>query len=360
VAYTPRPGFDELTAELKQGRLHLAYLLWGEEDFLLGRAVAAVVKAALDGDTDDPWNLVRFDAASGGIPEALRAATELPMLRERKVVVVDGLTHRDAHGFVKLAAKKAEKDGLQRYLDDPSPFTVLVLTGSVADYKQKLLTSSAALHVYQMSPPTPARLLRWIPGKATASGLRMTPDAADALLALVGPSMRHLSNEIEKMALYCEEGGTATEEVVRALVEGSAEDSVYALSDAVAGGDLTRALRILRRVTRLHTDGEIRVLNELRRSFLLWFRIRERLDAGQSPQAMAGVLRVPAFVVNKNLAGARRWSLSAFGTVLGELLRIEQELKSGRGDSRVRLELLLLRLLQVRREPAGATGWGGG
>lgn len=355
AAYAPRPGFDELTQELKQGRIHAAYLLWGDEDFLRTRAVDAVVSAALDGETDDPWNLVRFDAASGGIPEALRAASELPMMRERKVVILDGLTQKDANGYAKLAAKKKEKDGLTAYLADPCPSTVLVLTGFVADYKQKLLTGAKALHVYQMTPPTPARLLRWIPGKATALGLTMTPDAADVLLALVGPSMRQLSNELEKLALYCDEGATADAEVVRALVEGSAEDSVYALSDAVARGDLTVALRILRRVCRLHSDGDLRVLNELRRSFLLWFRIRERLDAGQNPQAVAGALRVPAFVVKKNLPGARRLDVGTHVRVLGELLAIEQALKSGRGDTRVQLELLLLGLLRPEGMVVGAT-----
>ena len=132
-----RPGFEVLAAELKKGTLHPAYLLWGEESFLVTRAVQQIVELALEGATDDPFNLSRFSAPERGLGPALATSQELPMLRNRRVVIVEGLTSRDGYGFAKLQIRKPERDRLRAYLESPSPSSVLVMTGRVADYKQK-------------------------------------------------------------------------------------------------------------------------------------------------------------------------------------------------------------------------------
>ncbi len=342
MAYAPRPGFDVLSRELKGGKVRPAYLVWGDESFLIDRAVSDLCRAALGEDADDPFNMSRFEAGNATLTDALREADELPMLRERRVVIFSGLTSRDAYGFAKVHAKKAERDRLAHYLSDPNPTTVLILTGSVADYKQTFLVGSKALAVYQMNAPAPDRLLKWIPGKAKAEGVEVSDEAAEALLGAVGPSMQLLSLEIEKLSLYAEPGAPTSVETVRALVEGSSDDSVFDVSDALARGDVRSALRTMRRVASLHADGELRLLNELRRSVTLWFRIRERLDRGQTAKQIAGALRVPAFIVNRNLAGARRRPAPALRAMLGELLAIERRMKQGTGDVALALELLVL------------------
>ena len=344
MAYAPRPGFEALAKELKSGKLRPAYLLWGDESFLIERAVADVCRAALGTEAeDDPFNVSRFEQGDATLSDALRQADELPMLRERRVVIFSGITSRDAYGFAKVHVKKAERDRLARYLSDPNPTTVLILTGSVADYKQSFLTSqSKTLGVYQMNAPAADRLLKWIPGKAKAEGVEVSDEAAEALLGAVGPSMQLLSLEIEKLALYADPGTPTSVETVRALVEGSTDDSVFVVSDALGRGDVRSALRTMRRVASLHADGDLRLLNELRRSVTLWFRIRERLDRGQDSKQIAGALRIPAFIVSRNLAAARRRPAAGLRAMLGELLTIERRMKQGRGDVAQALELLVL------------------
>jgi DNA polymerase-3 subunit delta len=336
-----RPGFEALHAELQKDVIHPAYLLWGEETFLIQRAVQEIIKTAL-GSESDTFNLSRYQSENHRLGEAVAASIELPMLAARRVVVFERLTLRDAYGYAKIQARKPDRDRLAAYLADPSPSTVLVLTGDVADYKQRALTGAKSLHVFDMTAPSEMRLLRWIPKKAEASGVQIGLEAARELLELTGPSMTRLGHEIEKLSLYAGSGNEATPEAVRALVEGSSEESVFEVSNAIGAGDLPKALRVSRRIVAVHTDGDLRLVNELRRSFTLWLRIRSQLDRGEAPGAIAGHLKLPTFLVRRNLEPARRFSQTRLGALLGCVQAAERATKGGPGDSRTVVEEAIL------------------
>lgn len=338
-----RAGYETLAAELKKGVVHPAYLLWGEESFLTTRAEGEIVRVALDGDTD-AFNLSRYDAFSSSVSEALASANELPMMKPRRVVVFRGITQRDAQGGAKVPVRKGEREALKAYLASPNPTTVLVLTGAVADQRQRFLTGAPGLRVYEMNAPSPQRLLRWIAGKATSCGFSMKPDAAVELAERLGTSMTALSVEIEKLSLYVGEGASATPEDVAALAEGGTGTSVYEISDAIAREDPSAAIGALRRIVEAHADAETRVMSELRRSFGLWLRIRQALDDGASPASVGSQLHVPPFVVRKNLRGAQRHDARELVDLVGRVVDTERRLKLGGGGVVPELERLLLRV----------------
>ncbi len=344
----PRPprraGYDELAADLKAGRIHPLYLLWGEESFLLSHAFQKLIEAVLEAP-DDPFNLTRFSSLNHSLSDALAVAGEIPMFKPMRVVVYDGLVTREPHGAAKLNIKRREREALQAYAASPCPSTVLVFTAAVCDYRQRFLVDlQPALRIYEMVSQSPDRLARWIPGKAQRLGLKLTPDAAEELLTQVGPSMTRLASELEKLALYCEPGGRADRTEVRALVEGSTDESVYVLSDAIGRGDARGALRTLRHVLALQADGEIRVISELRRYLTLLLRIRRHLSAGVEVSRIAATLRLPPFVVRKNVDAARFFTEEVLSRGLHKIARIERSAKGGGGEVRSELELLVVGL----------------
>jgi len=340
--YTKRAGFDELTADIKAETFHPIYLLWGDESCLMGHAVTSLIEAALGGP-DDPFNLSRFNSVSHSLCDALGVAGELPMMKERRVVIFEGVVGLDAHGWVKQSLKKRDQDALKAYATSPNPSTLLILTAPVSDYRQKFFTNlEPAVRIYEMGAQPPDRLMRWIPGKAKRLGLGLTPDAAEELLTQVGPSMIRLSSELEKLALYCEEGEKAGTHAVRALVEGSVGESVFDLSDAIGRRDVASAVKIFRRIVALHSDGEIRVINELRRYFTLLIRIKGHMDAGAAVAAVASKLRLPQFVIRKNMQAARAYPQDALVSCLSRIAGIERSAKGGIGEARSELELLIV------------------
>jgi DNA polymerase III delta subunit len=170
--------------------------------------------------------------------------------------------------------------------------------------------------------------------------------------------MLKLATEIEKLALFLEPSATASAGDVLALGEGSSEDNVYEITNALASGDAAAAIQTSRRVAALHADGEVRIVSELRRVMMLWFRIREALERGLKPQEMAAELQVAPYVLQRNLPSAQRFSISFLGELLTRLCELERSMKGGEGESRVAIELVVLDAARAAARARGPLGTG--
>ena len=78
-------------------------------------------------------------------------------------------------------------------------------------------------------------------------------NAADALIEMMGEEIGMLDTEIAKLALYCDEGETISEALVRDIVAGWQGKTVWQITDAIAEGNAAEALRQL---DKLMTGGQ--------------------------------------------------------------------------------------------------------
>lgn len=74
---------------------------------------------------------------------------------------------------------------------------------------------------------------------------RISESALGCLVAAVGPHLRQLASEVEKLALYVGDRAEITPEDVAAVVSRSKHARAYALGEALGDRDLPRALRAL-------------------------------------------------------------------------------------------------------------------
>ena len=86
-----------------------------------------------DGARD--WALVRISVSETGWDEVFQRAQTLPMLAPRQVIIVEGV-----ESLEKLGDKSRDivLEDLNKYLDSPAPFTVLLLEATALDRRQKL------------------------------------------------------------------------------------------------------------------------------------------------------------------------------------------------------------------------------
>src|SRR5215208_5074893 len=85
---------EELRGELKAGKVDPLYLLFGPEDYLRDAAARAVADAALKGSPLREFNESSFDLTSADVQHAIAAAEQLPMMAERRVVLVTGFSRK--------------------------------------------------------------------------------------------------------------------------------------------------------------------------------------------------------------------------------------------------------------------------
>ena len=81
------------------------------------------------------WALCRYSAERGDTSAALNQAQSIPMLSPQQVVFLE-----DAEAIEKFGEKNREEtvSELQKYLDNPAPFTVLVIEAARLDERMKL------------------------------------------------------------------------------------------------------------------------------------------------------------------------------------------------------------------------------
>lgn len=210
------------------------YYFHGPEDLLKDEAVRAILDRALDPSLRD-FNL---DQRSAGQldPESLFAlCATLPMMAERRVVVL-----QEIEG---LKRKPKVRSALLKYLERPSPETVLVLVQGSEDRSEDKEIARASCTVL-CNPLPPGRVLRWIQRRAEAAGIRLGEDAAEHLVRSVGGDLGPLASELAKLAaLPADEPLTA--ERVGELVGVRRGETLFDWRDALFDGRTAPAVRLL-------------------------------------------------------------------------------------------------------------------
>src|SRR5260370_1957405 len=129
-----RVSHEEVLARISKGKPIPALLLLGDEPFLRDACRAQLIEQFVPEAVRD-WAVSRYSADRGETRDALEQAQTVPMLAPRQLVFLE-----DVEKIEKLGEKNrdAAVDYLDAYLDNPAPFTILVLEASALDLRMKL------------------------------------------------------------------------------------------------------------------------------------------------------------------------------------------------------------------------------
>jgi len=312
-------------------------LLHGPEPLLIEDAVAAVTRALFPDPSLAALSREILEAREVGAEGIVRSALTLPFLAPARLVV--------ARGADTLPARQSES--LAAYCKSPNPSSVLLLladeTLPAGHWLLRLLPPAAIVGV---SAPRGRGLVTWLRARAASSGFDLGEEPAALLIELAGENLATLVGEVEKAALA---GGPENRRVtvaeVRAIVGEHRLRGVFALTDALAGRDLARALTVLGSLLQAGEDP-MAVLGMLAREARATWQAQEWLRAGRGADEVVRALRRP------QVAGSRLVTLAQSlspRTATRRLLRCweaERRLKLG-APARSELTLLIADLCAV-------------
>jgi len=248
-------SIESLVERLHQRKPVPAILLLGDDAYLRLTARERIVEISVDPAARD-WGVAKFSAEDGEFDLALGRARTVPMLAQRQVVIVTGL---EAVEEMAEKPREAAIADLGKYLDDPAPFTVLVLEAAHLDQRMKvakLLVAKAVVVAAEM-PEDPQERVRCAAGLAAqmARDQRavMDADAAEELADLCNGNLSAVQSEIEKLATYVGPEMPIRRADVIALVVSEKKYSVWELADVLASRQRERAFTFLDNLLR---EGE--------------------------------------------------------------------------------------------------------
>ena len=219
--------------------------------------------------------------------------------------------------------------------------TLLIFTdGDIGARNPLLRALSATATIHRQTAPAGAELDRWIKQAASEHGAAITPPAVRALNEMVGGDLWTLDRELAKLSLYAA-GREIGEPDVRALVPYAPDTNIFAAVDAIIDRRPGDALRLL---TQLMREGRepLYLIAMIERQLRLMALARDLADRGVPQGEMGRRMGTNSdFVVRKTLGQARRANLPAIARMYRRALRCDLDIKTGRMEPEVSLELLV-------------------
>ncbi len=325
------------------------YIFYGDEEFLMDRALARLEeglrdeqgeppvkglfyapsprpRTGLGDDQDEPPVKGGREAHESGVAEFLTESRVASLWGPGQLLVLRRVE-------LNAASLKAVSD----YLDHPAARTWVVLLAEGAKTRDlaknpvwaRLQKAEAALGFYRLKE---AELFQWLNQEAKSLGKTLALAAAQRLVEIVGNNLAELSQELEKLALYAGSEKTLTPNLVNQLATHSRTFNIFALVEALGEPLPHKRLTALGQLLDLG-EKEPKILVMLARQLRLLIRVKE----GPSPQ-------VPQWNLRKLAQQAAHFSEAALRAHLFLLHQIDLQLKTSAGSPRLWLEWALLKM----------------
>ena len=322
------------------------YIFHGDDDISREQALAKM-RAAMGGDGD--LNRSEFDGALVPVPEALAAVKSFPFLSDKRLVIVKGLISHITRRGAGQAGKKAAERLIAELPNLPDYARLVMVETALLSDKNKLLKAARGMeNGYIGAFKKPKNLTGWIVNRAKAEyDAEITLQAAQAVASVVSDDLRRADNELYKLVCYVDGAHPIHEEDVAALTPYVPEANVFEMVDALANGDGSRALRLIHQA--LHDnprDPGFGLFGLIVRQFRLLLLVSDYLNqgGGAGNQAIAKALGIHPFVAGKIAQQSRAFTIEQLDAILKRLQRYDQDMKTGRIEARLALDLLVTSL----------------
>lgn len=342
---------EELAARLEKDKRLSGVLLLGDEPYLRDKCRRVLIDHFVE-EAARTWAVSRFSAVRGETQAALDQAQTLPMLSPKQVVFLEDTQEIESLG------EKDRKDTVESilaYLNDPAPFTVLVLEAAKLDMRMQLGKNVAELTLVVEVGTSDDPEARVAAAAAVAKdlakkkGIELEPGGAEELAELVSGDLLRLETELEKLATYIGDRKKITKAEITAMVISEKTTTIWEVAGFLASQQPKQALEF---INRLFAEGEAALymlggITWMYRKIVEASEVRGVNNGWQAARAL-GMRPEQAEVA---LQCARKMPKERLMEGLRALRTADADLKSGR-DERITMEFLMWELSGTRRQKA--------
>lgn len=329
-----------LLRALAAGRTPRLLLVHGPEPLLVEELVDRVAAHVLAEEVPGGPNRQVLYADTVTPDELVTAGQALPLFGTRRLVLVRGLADAPVKTVERL--RLAIEAARARPGEWPEEGTTVVLIAAGAVRRAPALRVVAEAEQVEVSAPGGPAVASWLRDRARAARLDLEPEAAQALIALLGEDLGRLAGELTKAALFTGPERRITEEVVRALSGEGRVRQYWELTQALEAGERATALRVLQNLLEAGEEP-LALLGQLVGYVRDIWRAQAGLDQRMTARQVAALLprRRPEWAVERLMARAAGWQAQGLTRAARRCFETEQRLKSSAGDPRALLTALV-------------------
>ncbi|MEY8015473.1 DNA polymerase III subunit delta [Mycobacterium sp. HUMS_12744610] len=309
------------------------HLVLGEEDLLVERAVADVLRAARKwaGTNDVPVNRMRAgEVSTYELAELLSPS----LFADERIVVLEAAAEagKEAVGVIASAAA------------DLPPGTVLVVVHSGGGRAKALAKDLQSLgaEVHPCARITKAaERVDFVRKEFRALRAKVDERTVTALLDAVGSDLRELASACSQ--LVADTGGAVDAAAVRRYHSGKAEVKGFDIADKAVAGDVAGAAEALRWAM-MRGEPLVVLADALAEAVHAIGRVG---PLSGDPYRLAAELGMPPWRVQKAQKQARRWSRDSVATAMKVVAALNADVKGAAADADYALESAVRRVAEL-------------
>lgn len=287
--------FKKIVKDVRSGTFKPVYFLHGEESYFIDRVAEEIELHALQEHEKD-FNLSILYGRDCDADQVKDTCLRYPMMAERQVVVL-----REAQTW-----RIDAFDKLEAYFKNPTPTTVLVILykHKKADGRKTWLKDLAKKQVVFLSDKLKEdKLPEWIQAYVKFHKRKIGPVESKLLADHLGSDLGKLTNEVEKLCIVIEEGGTITSELIQRNVGISKDYNIFELQNAIGARDHVKAQKIAHF---LASDKEHKLFLTAAMLSSYFSKIAiVHANTGKPASDLAAAMKVPPFFVRDYQNAAR-------------------------------------------------------
>lgn len=309
------------------------------EPALAEQAIQEIIETYVDPSMRDLCLSV-FHADETRPGDIVLEAQTLPFLAERRVIIIRNGAHYDTMSGEKNSALSP----LIHYLQDPPETTLLVIIAAKADKRKKLYKGcQKAGAVVECPQLDDAALAAWVRRAVESRDKAIDGAAVNELIHRAGSRLGDVGNAVDVVATYVGDAPRITEDDVIAACADVAEETIWALTDAIAASDTNKAVSTLFQLADLgkRPDEILGLINWL-------------LDSAYRALPETEARLASNFVAQKVTPLARKLGLEKMKRAFALCTETHLTIRSTGTDEMLALELLVIKLAapRGRRAPA--------
>ena len=316
----------------------LIYLFIGTSEIFIKNRMNRIIQSF----NKYEYTIIKYDMETTSLSTVLSDAITVPFLEELKIIIL-----KNPKFLTKSATStKDEIKAMLKYLKNPCDSTLLIIdaTNTVINQSNeiyKMLKNVARIIDYP--DPEEIELKGWIVRSFDANGIDIKDDALTLLLEYIGDDQARLSQEIDKLSSYVGKGGTIRKEDIKLLVPKNINNEIYLLIKAIINHDLALTNQIYDNLI-THTKDSLTIFSLISNKFKELLSTYRLLKYGYSQSDIAKFYNVSTGKAYYIVQEARAFKLSDLEFYIDKLAELDYQIKSGKLDKTIGLELLLLKL----------------
>ncbi len=308
------------------------YLIYSEDEGVISSRVEEIISKL----QVDKNSIITYNMPDVNLADIILDASMVSMFNPRKVIVVkNSICFKDKVNGV---------EELENYFESYNHNNYLIFTLGCAkvDTRKKIYKLISKVgEVITVKQIDHNYLCNYVNKMVMDNGFKMSYNDVNFFVNKVGTNLNNLKNELDKLMIYKEKEKVINYDDINDLVIGNLEDEIFALSDAVINGDVKRSLDVYGEFVNQNYE-QTQMISILANQFRFLFQVKRLYEQGTYQNDIAKILEVHPYRVKLAISKCYQYEDRMLLKYLDKLATLEQNIKLGKTDKAIGLELFLI------------------